>query len=404
MKRLFVRLSGVAVLALFVALEGCTQAGSGSASANHPAALATPARSAAAAGSDLRLIQTIPLPQVAGRIDHLALDHANRRLFIAAIGNDSVEVVDLDRARDIRSLKAGGEPQGVAWVPAITPPPPPLAVLPQASGQPPAVSPPSPPPLPARVLVASGEDGMCRLLDQNLQLVGTVALGADADNVRIAPNGRDVFVGFGVGPDAAGLARIDPVAGTQSIAAKLPSHPEAFAIEPDGSRIFVNLPESGEVAVLRRTGTGYRTEARWLLSEAAANYPLALDAVHHRLFVGCRAPGKLVVFDTRDGSCLGAADIDGMVDDLFYDAANDRVIALCGDAGNDAGAIDIVRCKQSGAAIQVARTGRIQTPVGAQTGLLDPAADRLYLAARAHGDVPAQVRIYALGASVDSNQ
>jgi chromate transporter len=45
----------------------------------------------------LRLVQTIPLPGVQGRIDHLAVDVAGQRLFVAALGNNTVEVVDLRR-------------------------------------------------------------------------------------------------------------------------------------------------------------------------------------------------------------------------------------------------------------------------------------------------------------------
>jgi hypothetical protein len=43
----------------------------------------------------LRLLQTIPLPEVKGRFDHFAIDTKGQRLFVAALGNDTVEVLDL---------------------------------------------------------------------------------------------------------------------------------------------------------------------------------------------------------------------------------------------------------------------------------------------------------------------
>src|SRR5213594_2747751 len=63
----------------------------------------------------LRLVQTIPLPGVEGRIDHMAIDLAGQRLFVAALGNNSVEVLDLQAGKRVRSLTGFREPQGVAW-------------------------------------------------------------------------------------------------------------------------------------------------------------------------------------------------------------------------------------------------------------------------------------------------
>src|SRR2546425_2357977 len=65
----------------------------------------------------LRLIQTIPLPGVEGRIDHLAVDLAGRRLFVAALGNNTVEVVDLKKGERVQSLAGFKEPQGLAYLP-----------------------------------------------------------------------------------------------------------------------------------------------------------------------------------------------------------------------------------------------------------------------------------------------
>ncbi len=72
-------------------------------------AISGPARA-----GDLTLVQTIPLENVDGRIDHFALDSGRHRLFMAALGNDTVEVIDLSSQKRERTLTGFGEPQGIA--------------------------------------------------------------------------------------------------------------------------------------------------------------------------------------------------------------------------------------------------------------------------------------------------
>src|SRR5436190_11116976 len=67
----------------------------------------------------LRLVQTIPLPNVEGRIDHLAVDLKGQRLFVAALGNDTVEILDLRAGTRVRSLTGFREPQGVAFIESL---------------------------------------------------------------------------------------------------------------------------------------------------------------------------------------------------------------------------------------------------------------------------------------------
>src|SRR5262245_22666252 len=62
--------------------------------------------------------QRIALPGVSGRIDHLALDAERGRLYVCALGNGSVEVVDVAAGKVVKSLTKLEEPQGVALIPA----------------------------------------------------------------------------------------------------------------------------------------------------------------------------------------------------------------------------------------------------------------------------------------------
>src|SRR5207247_1893121 len=122
---------------------------------------------AAEGPAPLRLVQTIALPGVEGRIDHLALDLDRQRLFVAALGNNTVEVLDLRAGTRLRSIGGLHEPQGIAFVPD--------------SG---------------RLFVASGGTGACDLFDADtLHSIKTVPLGDDADNVRYEAAAKRVYVG-----------------------------------------------------------------------------------------------------------------------------------------------------------------------------------------------------------------
>src|SRR5262245_58305414 len=104
----------------------------------------------------LQLIKTIPLTGVEGRFDHLSVDVKGKRLFVAALGNNSVEVFDLEKGERVQSIKGLKEPQGLRYVPESN-----------------------------RLFVACGGDGSCRIYDgQSFKLITKIDLGDDADNVR----------------------------------------------------------------------------------------------------------------------------------------------------------------------------------------------------------------------------
>src|SRR6185436_9352888 len=145
------------------------------------------------------------------------------------------------------------------------------------------------------LVVASGQDGKCRIYDSALKVKGVIDGLDDADNVRYDPQSKHVYVGFGSGA----LAEIDPAAATKLAEIQLAGHPESFQLESQGPRIFVNVPTAGHVAVIDREKRAVL--AKWPVKEAQANFPMALDEEHHRLFIGCRKPARLLVFDTESG-------------------------------------------------------------------------------------------------------
>src|SRR5690349_7400884 len=66
--------------------------------------------------STLALAKTIPLPGVKGRFDHFAIDAKHQRLFVAALGNNSLEIVDLAAGKRLHSIEGLHKPQGVLYL------------------------------------------------------------------------------------------------------------------------------------------------------------------------------------------------------------------------------------------------------------------------------------------------
>src|SRR6516165_7443827 len=82
--------------------------------------LATPMGARTAQAQDklpLQRVQTIPMPGVSGRMDHLGVDVECGRLFAAALGKNqnTVEVIDLEAGRRIFSIRGQSMPQGVFY-------------------------------------------------------------------------------------------------------------------------------------------------------------------------------------------------------------------------------------------------------------------------------------------------
>ena len=208
----------------------------------------------------------------------------------------------------------------------------------------------------------------------------TVQFADDADNLRYDAPARRLFVGYGAGA----LGIIDPETGKHSGDIMLTGHPESFQLETGGRRIFVNVPDAKHVAVLDRQRDESITN--WALPQAKANFPMSLDEAHQRLFVGCRKPGTLVVFDTASEKPVTSIDTVGDADDLFYDASRRRIYVSGGD-----GTLDVIAQDDPD---HYTRIARLTTALGARTSLFVPELERLYLAVPHRGNQPAEIRVF----------
>ena len=309
----------------------------------------------------LSLETHIPLPSVKGRIDHLSVDVKGQRLFVAAVENHTLEVVDLKAEQRVRTISNLAEPQGVFYDPSSN-----------------------------HLFVACGLDGVTKVFDgDTFQVLATVKFPDDADNIRYDPRAKGVIVGYAGAKQlrkreegAGGLGFIDSN-GKKTEDIVVDAHPESFQLEKSGSRIFVNVPEKKEIEVI---DTARRSVlVRWPVS-AEDNFPMALDEATHRLFVGVWKPPQLLVFDTQTGKQVAAGEIAGKTDDLFYDSVRRRVYVL-----TSVGYLDVFKQKD---ADHYSRIARYPTPSRSQTGLFVKEWEKLFVAVPAQGDQSAEIRVY----------
>ncbi len=299
----------------------------------------------------LRLVQTIPLPDARGRIDHMTLDPARHRLFVAELGNDSIAVVDLEAGKLTGRIKGIAEPQGVVYVPEFD-----------------------------QLFASSGETGSI-VVYQGAELTPAreIALDADADNLRYDGAEREVYVGFGNG--ALGRLAAESDAHIDDIAVS--GHPESFQLQTNGSLIFVNVPDAGDIEVVDRNQRA--KIASWPVAGARANFPMALDEPDHRLIVGTWDPPSLLVLDTRSGKELARTEICSDADDIYYDTKRRQLYVSCGQGAVDVLALTDATPKQ---------IARIPTAAGARTSLFVPDQDRFYVAVPHRGEQQAEILVF----------
>ena len=304
---------------------------------------------APAMAEDPLVLETkIPLPDVDGRIDHMAIDLAHQRLFVAELGNDSVGVIDLAHRKVIRTLYHLKEPQGVAY---------------QADTE--------------TLYVASGLDGAVRLfVGTALKPGDVIPLGRDADNIRIDAKTGLVLVGHSTGA----IAMIDPVSHTKERDIPLREHPEGFALAPAGDRIFVNVPDMRQIVVLDRSAG--KQVAAWSTADGHENFPMALDEASGRILTVYRRPPRLDALSSADGKVVASIPTCGDADDVFVDQRRNRIYVSCGE-----GVVDVFERQGDG----YGRLARVLTSSGARTSLFSDALDRLYVAARSVGGAPAAI-------------
>ena len=309
----------------------------------------TPAKKTTA--EPLRLVKTIPLHGVQGRIDHMAVDVAGQRLFVCALGNNTLEVIDLKKGERTASVPGFHEPQGVRYLPESN-----------------------------AIVVANGGDGTTVFLDGNtFKPIKTVQFSSDADNVRFDSRQRRVYVGYGKGALA-----VLGVNGERIAEIPLGAHPESFQLDPARDKVYVNIPTLHEIAVVDMKNNV--VAARWKVNLAGNNFPMTFDEANRRLFVMTRTPPRLLVYDVDTGKPVSTLEAGGDSDDVFYDTARHRIYASFG-----AGSVMVYE-QQDADHYQLSAI--IATAVGARTSFFSPELGQLYVAVPHRATPTAEIRVY----------
>jgi DNA-binding beta-propeller fold protein YncE len=310
----------------------------------------------------LALVQTIPIPNVKGRLDHLWVDVGSKRLFVAGLENGSVEVIDLKSAKWLQTIPGFQKPQGIQFVPRLN-----------------------------KVFVASGDDGMVRVFNgKSYRLLDSLKLDRGANRIAFDPRRNLLYVGYGgkdAGQDHGEVAVID--AATDRIIATLvvDAHPAELLLGDTGKKLFALIPAKDEVQVVD-TASG-KTEGKWRVSSKSPG-DAALEIAGQRLLIGTHTPPSMVVMDSRHGEeTASLPTVEGM-DGVYFDARKKRVY-VSGGRGFDVGSISVYQ--QTGAD-QYKNIGDIPTKPGAGTSFWSPELNRYYVAAPAHNGEQASVLVF----------
>lgn len=332
----------------------------------------------------LKLVQTIVLPGVEGRIDHQSVDVKGKRFFLGALGSGTVVVIDLAAGRVIHTITGLNFPQGVLYVPQSN-----------------------------LIFVDDGGLDACKVYDgSSYKLIRTVPSIKDADDIRYDSCAARTYgfglVDVGYGADSeGGIMMLDsrngkPLADIPGLS----GHAESFQVENCAlptpqqhtgwsghggpyvrrRRIFVNVPTAGIVAVV---DPGRRVIIdKWPVKGVKAFFPMALDEADHRLFIGARNPARLLVFDTETGRLVASVDAVEETDDLYYDAVHKRLYMSGGEG--------VVGVFKQHDADHYSLVAKIPSVPGAGTSLFVPEFNRFYVPAPPYGMQPAKLLVYAV--------
>jgi DNA-binding beta-propeller fold protein YncE len=307
----------------------------------------------------LKLVQTIPLPDVDGRIDHFSVDVKGGRAFLAALTKNTIEVVDVRAGRVIRTLPGFAKPQGVRFVAELN-----------------------------KLFVATGLDGALTTLNGTTLAVlhtATVSLGADA--IGYDPRWKYLYVGSGGGDankESGDLTVFSAMTGARIAAIVTDAHAGGSLVDEVGQHVYVLVPEKAEVVVLDRKM--HSQVAKWMIPGIQKNVALDLDEKNHRLFLGVRSPASIVVLDANSGAIVASIPTVATLDGLAYDRSTRRIYTTGGE-----GFVDVT---QQMDADHYERIARIPTGPNARTSIFVPQWRRLYVAVPRDQDRSAELRVF----------
>lgn len=297
--------------------------------------------------SPLTLVKTVTLPGYTGDFDHSAADLARNRILLSAEDHGTLEVFDLKTGNHLRTVKGFDIPHSILIRPGSS-----------------------------TILVTDGGASMSKLINADTyEKASSFPLVPGADSIGFDRAAGVVYVvtgGEDVKMETSELAAVDPSTGKKLGALGFKdNHVEAMAVEQNGNRIFLNLTQTNQIAVIDRKAMKLLTT--WKITPSKENAMAALDEQQHRLFVVCRKPGMVVVLDSDTGKVVSTLPAPGHSDDAIYDQPAHRLYVPGGD-----GFLGVYDTSDPN---HLKAVSRIATALGAKTGLLIPSEKKLMLVA-----------------------
>ena len=309
----------------------------------------------------LRLVQTIPMPNVKGRMDHLGVDVKGQRLFAAALDNNTLEVIDLKAGKRVHSIPDQSKPQGVFYSPDFK-----------------------------KLFVANGTDGTCKIYSgKDFKLIDSLSLGINPNHVGNDPATKYLYVAVGPSkPEPGALAIVDTHSNKHIGDIKTEVRGGGIKVEKSGPRIFLTLRNTAKVGVV--DGVKREQVTSWPVDGPPFAAALAFDETHHRLFGGTRTPPLLIVFDTESGKQITQLEGVSGIDDLWYDATLKRIYAS-GGRDVDAGSVFVY---QQGDADHYELIAKVPTRLNSQTSIWVPELNRYYVSSSANDKEEAAILVF----------
>lgn len=320
------------------------------------------------AKAPLRLVQAIPLPNVEGYFDHMAVDVKGQRLFVPGEHQRTIEVIDLRTGKDIHTITGfGGDPRKTIYLPQTN-----------------------------EIWVDDGDATVKAFSGETYELVKNIPLSGhdlDNDSRRVPDNGvYDPATGlFYLGDRADGLKKegikgsieiVDTKSGKFLGSIEVDGlNPAGLALDPKSSKLYVVTGDTSNVIVIDREQR--KVLATWPITGGPEPHAVAFDGAHHRLLIGSRVkrshiykPGKLVVMDSDTGRVIDAIDTEGGVDEVVFEPKSGRVYYT--------GTTGFVEVFKQIDGDHYERLGRVPTGPIAKTSLLVPEMNRFYAAIPKH--------------------
>jgi hypothetical protein len=224
---------------------------------------------------------------------------------------------------------------------------------------------------------SNGKENKSSIFDlKTLKTLSKVETGENPDAILYEPEREEVYTFNGRGNSATVFeAKTGKVIATIDLGGK----PEFAQIDQKAGRIYCNLEDKSEVAVIdMKTHTVVQ---RWPIAPGEEASGMAIDLDHHRLFLGC-ANKLMVMMDSASGKVITTVPIGDRVDGNAFDPATRLAFSSNGE-----GNVTIAH-EDSPDKLTVVQT--LKTEVGAKTMTLDPKTHKIYLGAAKYEAMPAQ--------------